>query len=57
MFKNATARRIARAQRNVIAIVADLGDEQGTVFRPAKRPHRGHVKQAAIRASQMGLTV
>ncbi len=31
-------------------------DDAGTTFRPARRPARRNVDQAAIRASLMGLT-
>lgn len=57
MFANATTRRLARATRATVAV--ELDGEQGTVttFRPAKRPARCNVKQAAIRASRMGLPV
>ncbi|MFI2663344.1 hypothetical protein [Micromonospora carbonacea] len=57
MFANATARRLARASRTTVAVDLDFEDGTVTTFRPAKRPARRNIRQAAIRASQLGLTV
>ncbi|WP_328344675.1 hypothetical protein [Micromonospora sp. NBC_00421] len=53
MFAKSTSRRLARATRTTIAIEADT--DTGITFRPARRPARRNVEQAAIRASLMGL--
>ncbi|MEV1013838.1 hypothetical protein AB0I89_24095 [Micromonospora sp. NPDC049801] len=56
MFAKSTTRRLARATRTSIAV--EIADEAGTVttYRPARRPARRNIEQAAIRASQMGLS-
>ncbi|MFG2046067.1 hypothetical protein ACGFIW_01385 [Micromonospora sp. NPDC048935] len=56
MFANATSRRLARATRTTVPV--EIADDAGTVttFRPARRPARRNIEQAAIRASQMGLS-
>ena len=56
LYAKSTRRRLARAARTTVAV--EPADEAGTVttFRPARRPARRNVDQAAIRASQMGLS-
>jgi hypothetical protein len=51
MNSNIVARRLARASRPTVTVVVD--QQQMTVRR---RPGRRNVEQAAIRASQLGLS-
>jgi hypothetical protein len=52
--RNSIARTIARSTRATV----EVADEQGVTVRiPARRVGRTNVRQAAIRASQIGLVI